>query len=70
MISLAWDGKHEEGVISRPGFKYPYVYVLQPDGDQIAWAVMTQGNNRSKQVAIGHAETVEAAREAAKEAVA
>lgn len=70
MIHSPWDGQREEGTLPRPGFKYPYVYVIQPDGDEIVWAVVTQGNNTSKQVAYGRTDSVEAAREAAREAVA
>lgn len=62
-IHHPWDGTTEEGAIPRPGFKYPFVYVIQRDGQDFAWAIYSQGA-RTAVMHTGRADSLESAREA------
>lgn len=62
---------HVECTIERPGFKYPWVCVIQDSesGTGLVWAVYSQAQRSMVPRYRGEAATVDAAKEAARRAV-
>lgn len=59
-----WDGQLEEGTIHRPGFSFPWVYVVTADDPSgYAWGIYSQ-HGPGRPVRAGHADELDEARAA------
>lgn len=71
---MAFMDASEEGAIPRPGYKMPWVYVVQPNDAKpnspiaYVWGLYSQGSRSTRPVETGTAPTIEEARAAAREA--
>lgn len=53
---------YEEGTLPRLEHKYPWVYVIQPDGERFCWGIYSQFTRTMQPVEAGTAATLNGAR--------